>query len=157
MIIRKRFAPLVGLAMLLILLVAMPIKAKISAENIQWMGYEEGMALSKAENKRVLLHFWADWCQYCEQMAQETLADKRVIAYLNENYIAIKVNFDIERQQVSKYSVRGLPNTYFLEPDGEVISNLPGFIQADLFFDILKYLHTDSHETMSFQKFQSRK
>jgi len=154
--IKKRLVPMALLMTILMLSATMPYAAKVSAETIKWMGYEEGMALGKAENKKVLLHFWADWCQYCEQMAQTTLADKRTIAYLNENYIAIKVNFDLERKQVSKYSVRGLPNTYFLESGGDVISNLPGYIPADLFFDILKYVHTDSHEKMSFQKFRSQ-
>lgn len=156
MMIKKRMV-VTAFMMIMLMSLASPFVTAVSAESIKWMDYAEGIAVGKAENKKVLLHFWAKWCDFCRMMEEETFVDKRVISYLNKNFIAVKINFDIQRKQVVKYSVRGLPNTYFLESDGDVISNLPGYIPADLFFDILRYLNTDSYVRMSFDKFRSKK
>ena len=51
------------------------------------------------------------------------------------------------------FGVKGLPTTWFIEGDGERISNLPGFIAADILLNILKYINTDSFKEMPFRKF----
>ena len=123
------------------------------AASIGWKGYDKGLALAKKEGKKVMLHFWAEWCGYCKKMEKETFQEKEVIAYLNDYYIPIKVNSDIEQQLAANYFVRGLPTTWFLTKKGEKISNLPGYVPADMFLPILKFVHTDSYEKMSFKEF----
>jgi thioredoxin-related protein len=123
---------------------------------VRWYSYEEGMALGKIENKKVYIHFYADWCRYCKQMAKETFQDAAVTAYLNTNFIPIKVNYDRERQTASLYDIRPLPDNWFLAPDGERISNQPGYIPPDLLIKILQYIHTDSFKDTSFMNFVKR-
>jgi len=125
--------------------------------SIQWHTYETGMALGKKENKKIYLYFWAEWCDSCKKMAKETFVDSAVIAYLNKNFISIKVNADKEQALVSEYNVRGLPDNWFIDEKNEVIGNQPGYISADMLLPRLRYIHTDSYKKMSYKKFLDMK
>ena len=80
-----------------------------STSGIQWMSYDEGRQRGQAENKKLFLVFSADWCRYCLQMKKETFQDPTVIAYINRNFIPIKVNSDRQQNVAAEYGVRGCP------------------------------------------------
>ena len=63
-------------------------------------------------------------------MDKETFKDPDVISALNENFIAVKVDYDNERNTSSFYRVQGLPDTIFIAEDGEIIGRRPGYITA---------------------------
>jgi len=120
---------------------------------IQWFSYAEGRQRGEAENKKVFLVFNADWCRYCLQMEKETFQNPTVIAYVNRNFVPISVNSDKQQDIAEKYSVRGLPSTWFISENGDRIGNRPGYIAADEMLDILKYIGSDSYLTMTFKAF----
>jgi thioredoxin-related protein len=124
-----------------------------ATDEINWQPYNKGTQLGKKEEKKIFLHFWADWCGYCIKMAKETFTKPAVISYLNENFIAIKVDFDRESKIATLHNVRGLPANLFIAEDGENISNLPGFIPADMLVNILKYVNSGSYKDMTLSKF----
>ena len=101
------------------------------ASEIQWHSYDTGMARGKIEKKRVFLHFTAVWCYYCGEMDNKTFKDPAVISTLNEKFIAIKVDYDKERDTSSFYRVQGLPDTIFIAKDGDIIGRRPGYITAE--------------------------
>ena len=109
-----------------------------ASESIHWRSYEEGMVLGKVEEKKVFLHFYADWCAFCRKMAKDTFKDPTVIAYLNENFIPIMVNTDKDQETAAGYSVLGLPFTVFLTETGEPIASVPGYIPPDTLLSMLK-------------------
>jgi len=124
---------------------------------IRWHAYGTGMELGKKENKKIFLHFWSKDCGYCEKMAKETFADSAVIAYLNKNFISIKVNSDKERALVSEYNVRGLPDNWFIAEKNEVIGNQPGYIPPDKLISLLRFIYSNSYKKMSYSKFLDMK
>jgi len=124
--------------------------------SIKWYAYEEGLTRGQKEQKKIFLHFWAAWCDSCKKMAKETFTDSSVIAYLNKNFISIKVNFDKKRAIASEYNVRGIPDNWFLAEKNGAISNLPGYIPAKMLLPILKYIHSDNYKKMSFGKFMDQ-
>ena len=124
-----------------------------SSKGIKWYTYKQGIDLNKKEGEKIFLYFYADWCTYCKKMEKETFNDDSVVSYLNENFIPIKVNSDRDIKTALDFGVKGLPSTWFIEGDGERISNRTGFIEADTLLNILKYINTDSYKEMSFRKF----
>ena len=66
------------------------------------------------------------------------IQDPSVVSYLNENFIAIRVDFDKEGEIASQYGVRGLPSTWFLTQTGERIGNVPGYIRPQALLLMLK-------------------
>ena len=109
-----------------------------AADGINWRSYEEGLAVSKAEKKKVFLHFYADWCVFCAKMARETFQNPAVVSYLNNNFISVRVNTDKEPDTAMRYGVTGLPSTWFLTRMGEAIGTVPGFIPPEILLSMLK-------------------
>ena len=109
-----------------------------ATDGIKWRSYEEGLVVSKAEKKKVFLHFYADWCVYCGKMAKETFQHPAVVSYLNNNFISVRVNTDKEPDTAMRYGVTGLPSSWFLTRMGEAIGAVPGFIPPDTFLSMLK-------------------
>ena len=127
--------------------------SQTSKDGIQWLSYAEGRQRGETENKKVFLVFNADWCRYCLKMEKETFQNPTVIAYVNRNFVPISVNSDKEQQIAAKYSVRGLPSTWFISEKGDRIGSRPGYIAADEMLKILKYIGSDSYLSMSFKAF----
>ncbi|MBU0994654.1 MAG: thioredoxin family protein [Proteobacteria bacterium] len=124
-----------------------------SDKSIKWYSYNEGMRLGKQEGKKIFITFHANWCGYCKKMDQITFSNKDVIDYISNNYIAVKVNSDQEKQLAANYQVSGLPTHWFLDASGENITKLPGYMTPEQFLPILKYIQTDSYKTIKFDEF----
>ncbi len=113
----------------------------VSAKEIYWNSYKDGMLKAKNSNKKIFLHFYADWCRYCVKMDKSVFNYPEVIAYLNNNFVAVKVNSDKNRKLAFDYNVRGLPASIFMESDGTLIGKRPGYIPQEDFLLILKSLN----------------
>jgi thioredoxin:protein disulfide reductase len=83
---------------------------------------ETGLARARAENKPVLIDFWATWCKNCIVMSNTVLKDPDVIDRL-EDYVKIKYQAEeLTRSPVKEvaeyFEVMGLPTFIVLEPKG---------------------------------------
>jgi thiol-disulfide isomerase/thioredoxin len=59
---------------LLSLIIVTPAGFAISQE-IQWHAYNDGVARGKFENKKMFIHFFAEWCAVCRTMQKNTFSD----------------------------------------------------------------------------------
>ena len=109
-----------------------------ASDSVKWYSFDEGMALGQSQGKKIFLHFWAEWCPYCYRMEKKTFRNSTVIAYLNDNFISIKVNYDTEKRLVSMFKVRGLPDNWFFSKDRKDTKHQPGFIPPEKFLVMLK-------------------
>lgn len=82
--------------------------------------YEEARKMAIATNKLILVDFWAIWCGPCKLMDSESWSDTEVQGIMN-NFIPLKIDIDVEKQMSSKYSVRGIPYVFILDPNGEIV------------------------------------
>jgi len=124
-----------------------------SSQHIKWYPYKQGAELSKIEGKKIFLYFYADWCTYCKKMENGTFKDDSVISYLNDNFIPIKVNSDLDSKTASDFRIIGLPTIWFIAENGDRISNLSRYETPKILLNILKYINTDSYKEMAFRKF----
>ncbi len=127
--------------------------ASAGAAGVSWIGYDEGMALGKQEGKKILLHFYADWCGYCKKMDKEIFSLSEAADFINQNFVPIRVNSDNEPKLAEAYRVSGLPTTWFLDTSGEGILNIPGYLPKEMFISYMKFIQTDSYQHMSFRQF----
>lgn len=138
--------------LLLILLGAAP--HAFSANLIQWFSHDEGMALGKAEGKKAFINFYADWCQYCRAMDTKTFTDPAVVAFLNENFISIKVDVERQKHIAALYNISPLPDTWFVDANGDIIGNRPGYMTPEELLPMLQFIHSESYLKMSYAEFK---
>jgi len=121
---------------------------------IKWYEYNAGTAAAKDAGKKTLLYFYTDWCTFCKKMDKQTFGNPAVSDYLADHYIAIRVNADAKRALARQYGTEGMPVSFFLTPEGQRISKLPGYIPPGRFLKILKYIGTDSYRKMPLGAFK---
>ena len=100
------------------------VAASVSAaKDDGWItSLEEGLALAKAENRPVLLDFWATWCKNCLIMNNTVLKDEEVLDAMS-HFVLIKYQAeDPNRAPINEvweyYNLIGLPTYLVLHPEG---------------------------------------
>jgi len=59
---------------------------------IRWLSFEQLEDSLAMAPKKVFVDFYADWCEYCKKMDRVTFRDPEVIASLNRDYYAVRMN-----------------------------------------------------------------
>ena len=95
---------------------------------VNWFPWgEEAFATARRLNRPVLLSVGYSTCHWCHVMERESFEDEEIARYLNENYIAIKVDRE-ERPDIDAIYMSavqaitgqgGWPMTVWLKPDGK--------------------------------------
>lgn len=64
---------------------------------VEWLSFEELESELVNEPKKVMIHFYADWCDYCKKMERSVYTKPEIAHVLNANYYTVK--FDVESQE----------------------------------------------------------
>src|SRR5699024_9283536 len=95
--------------------------------------FEQLLAASKEQNKPIIIDFYTTWCRPCIQMDRKVFTRDDVAKLYNENFILAK--YDAEKGEGidlnEKYEIRGYPTFVFLNSEGEQISRVSGYTEAD--------------------------
>jgi len=132
---------------------ARDVRAAAAEDGIGWLSYRDGRARALESGQLLLVNFTADWCVYCRKMKKETYTDPAVIAFVQEHFVPVMVDTQREQQIAAEFYVRGLPTIWFLTSDGQRITNLPGYVDAPMFLQVLRYIASGSYEQMDFKTF----
>lgn len=124
-----------------------------SSGGISWISYEKGIALAEKEQKKLLIYFYTDRCTYCEEMDEKTFKDPAVVAYINKNFIPVRVNSQKERKTAQIFRVRGVPDTWFMSETKDAIGHQAGFISAENMIQMLKWINSGSYKSMSLKNY----
>ena len=153
------------------------LAAAVSAQSpIEWLSWEEGIAKSKAENKKIITDLYTDWCGWCKKMDATTFHDDFIVEYIKKHYVAIKMNaerkddiiFKEKEYKFTKGGRRGYhalaaeitngqlryPTIVFLDENADVIQAIPGFQNAQTLEKILTYFAEDHHKTTPWSSYQ---
>lgn len=95
--------------------------------------------LSEAQGRPIVLNFWATWCGPCQrelptlQAAAERYGDRVLIigvdqgespetvqSYVDQLGLTFPIPMDAEFAVSELYNVRGLPTTFFIDPQGVI-------------------------------------
>lgn len=91
---------------------------------------EAAFNAAKTDGKPVVAIFSAPaWCHWCQKLAKETLTDANVQQELKKLHVVF-VDFDKEKELVSKYEIQGVPETVIFDSSGNRLHDILGFRTA---------------------------
>ncbi len=116
---------------------------------VNWFPWgEEAITLAKKENKPVFLSIGYSTCHWCHVMEHESFENKEIAEFLNQHFIAIKVDRERHPDVDEAYmlAVRlvsgrgGWPMSSFLAPDGKPFFGAT-YLPPDIFIELLKKIN----------------
>ncbi|MGD8387006.1 MAG: DUF255 domain-containing protein [Desulfobacteraceae bacterium] len=149
-----RFSILVAI---LCLLAPAFLPSPAPAADISWVGFRRGIQMAKESDRKVLVYFRTSQCLFCEHMERKTFATMDVADYINDHFVPIHVDADLERDVAASFRVGAFPTCWFLSPKGEPLQVVPGFVPPMQYLDVLEYIETDAYADMSFKAFMQQK
>lgn len=102
-----------------------PTHVGLKFEKIKGLqGLEQALAKAKAQNKPVMLDFYADWCAACKELEHNTFKDAEVVAALADTILIqadVTANDEQDKALNELFRLFGPPQVLFFKPDGEEI------------------------------------
>lgn len=129
-----------------------PIEPPIIAPAFELLDLDETLrSLAEFKGKPVIINFWATWCPPCreempsmERAWQKIQSDDIVMLGINvgedfdtvfgftaEIDVSFPLLLDEDSSATEKWPIRGLPTTYVINPDGEIVYQALGAREWD--------------------------
>ena len=125
----------------------------ISAQEINWVSFEEAVELQKKNPKKIMMDVYTNWCGPCKMLDKNTFHNKDVVDYVNKNYYAVKFNAEGDEsinfkektytnpgydpakankrnsvhQLARYYSIRSYPSIVFISEDSVFLTSVIGY------------------------------
>jgi thioredoxin-related protein len=155
-----------------------PVPTQAANDQIRWYTWEEAVAASARQPKKLFVDVYTDWCGYCKRMDASTFTDPAVIQYLNENFYPVKFNAeqtaDIQyKGHTLKFQANGrrgyhelaaallddrlsYPSFVYLDENQLRITISPGYKTPDVLLREMRFVAGGHYKNMRFEQFQGK-
>lgn len=145
---------------------------------IKWYTFEEAIELQAKEPKKVFIDVYTDWCGWCKKMDAGTFSHPDIVKYMNEKFYAVK--FDAEGKKPVKFKGTDFinenkgrrpthqlaqallngrmsyPSYVFMDEKSELITIVPGYMEAKSFDPILRFFAEDKFLTEKWEAYNAK-
>jgi thioredoxin-related protein len=123
------------LLIVLALLAPVTSSAPAAEKGFHDLSFDDAMKKAGKEKKLVFIDFYTTWCGPCKMMDRDTFSDEKVIKWLSDNAVALKVDAERNMPLAEKFNVSAYPTLVFLRPDGRVVGRVESYLPPELFLD----------------------
>ena len=150
----------------------------VAESPIKWLTFEEAVAKSKTEKRKIFIDVYTDWCGWCKVMDKNTFSEPKVAQILNEHFYPVKFNAE-QREDVVfagntfKFIDNGrngyhqlaasllnnqlsYPTVVFLDDEFRMIQPLPGYQKPEEFHKIIQFIGEDHYKNVSWKDWQTK-
>ncbi|TWU07053.1 Disulfide bond reductase DsbH precursor [Symmachiella macrocystis] len=101
---------------------------KTAVKKVDWQpNLTAAHKLSLKTGKPILLVFGADWCFFCHKLERETLNEANMAKFINNNFIAVKLDLEKDEKVAKILKVKSLPATIVVNSDADMLANIVGY------------------------------
>ena len=96
--------------------------------------------MAAQEGKLYFAHFSAEWCMVCVWMEENTFTDPSLKQLVEDNYLAVKINFDEPNNQRynEQFQIKALPTILIFNSQGVMLNKIQYSIEANELLRILQ-------------------
>jgi len=114
------------------------LSVSLSAQN--WCtSPEKAKQLAQANNKLIMVDFWAHWCGPCKKLDSEVWSDPAVQKAM-QGFIPLKIDVDQNRNLALSYGVTGIPAVYFIDCYGQVVHKITSSLTTNSLLKEMNHL-----------------
>ncbi len=134
---------------------------------LEWLDFGDALRAAEKSGRLVIVDVYAPWCPWCARLQQEVYALDEVGLFLTENFETARLNIDDEEKSISfkgydlspselaaGLGAEATPTIVFLTEAGDYITRVPGFVEAEEFMHILKYMSAGAYRMESYQDYR---
>jgi thioredoxin-related protein len=148
-------------------------------DKINWITLEEADRLRRTEPRKIMIDVYTDWCGWCKRMDVTTFADPELVAYVNANYYAVKLDAEQKEpitiggktyqyvtegkrgyHQIAHELLQGkmsYPTIVFLDEQMNMIQPIPGYHEAKDLQPILEYLSGNAYKETPWEEWLAKR
>ena len=138
-------------------------------DELVWKSFANARMDAKESKRKVLVDVYTSWCGWCKKMDRDVYANADVRKYLDEHFELAKLDAESAAKQkiddgefngrdiAKSMGVSSYPTTVFFTDTGEMITAVPGYIDAPTFLRVLEYVHGEYYKNQSWNEFLSAK
>ncbi len=152
-----------------LLFFALPVFSAAQDNPAEPVPLEKALEKATESEKKILVDVYAAWCPYCQRMHSDVYTSEEVQNAISEHFILVQIN--VESDNTVKYhgnemteaefaralENRNVPTTYFLNDEGAIIGVQPGYLDADVFSNLLQFVGSDAYLSQSFDEFMNQR
>lgn len=142
---------------------------------VKWYTWEEAIALTEENPKKLFIDMYTDWCGWCKRMDATTFRDPEVVEVLNKEFYPVKFDAEQKEEVVYKghtfkfiksgrrgvhelaYSLLdgnlGYPSYVYLDEAQRRITISPGYKPADKMLQELQFISGGHYKDSSFEEY----
>ena len=154
--------------------------ARLNAQEVDWMSWDEAMQRSQADAnpKKIFIDVYTDWCGWCKRMDKDTFQNPEVAAYMRDTFYMVKLDGEHKEPIVYNgttynYVAKGrrgyhelaaallqgrlsYPTVVFLDESRQMLSPVPGYQKPEPFLKIAKYFGEDIYKDQDWQTYSGQ-
>lgn len=136
--------------------------------SVSWLSFQEALVAAEASGRPILVDVFAPWCPWCQKLQTEVYPDAEIQKYIEKNFEIARLDIEDKEGSIefkgytltaaelaSGLGAEATPTTVFLASNGDYITRLPGYVEADEFIHVLKYIGSGAFKSQAFQEFRA--